>query len=463
MQTFDVERHFAARRDRHLAELMEFLRIPSISALSTHRADVRRAAAWLADRLRRAGLEHVAVEETGGHPVVVGDWLHAPGAPTVLIYGHYDVQPVDPESLWTTPPFEPQIRDGRLYARGASDDKGQTFMHVLAVEAWLEETGRLPVNVKFLVEGEEEVGSRHLDAYVERNRDRLAADVVVVSDTPMFAAGRPAVCYGLRGIASMEVRVQGPASDLHSGLYGGSVLNPIQALVALLASLHDADGRVAVPGFYDDVRPLSAEERDAFARLPFDEEAYRRQLGVPALFGEPGYTTLERVWARPTLEFNGINGGFQGEGGKTIVPSWASAKISCRLVPDQDPEKVLDAIEQHLRARAPRAVELTIERGAGSPASIVPLDHPAVRAAAQTLQETYGQPADFIRMGGSIPIVQTFRERLGAPVVLLGFGLPDENFHAPNEFFTLENFDLGLRTLARYWAALAEAMSPGRA
>ncbi|MBE3590102.1 MAG: dipeptidase [Firmicutes bacterium] len=455
----DVDRHFAERRERHLAELMDFLRIPSISALSAHREDVRRAAAWLAERLRRAGLEHVEVEETGGHPVVTADWLHAPGAPTVLIYGHYDVQPVDPESLWTTPPFEPQIRDGRLYARGASDDKGQTFMHVLAVEAWLQETGRLPVNVKFLVEGEEEVGSRNLDAFVARHRERLAADVVVVSDTPMLAPGRPAVCYGLRGIASMEVRVQGPASDLHSGLFGGSVLNPIQALVGLLASLHAPDGRVAVPGFYDDVRPLTPEEREAFARLPFDEEEYRRRLGVPELFGEPGYTTLERVWARPTLEFNGISGGFQGEGGKTIVPSWASAKISCRLVPDQDPQRILDALERHLRERAPRAVQFTVERGQGSPASVVPLDHPAVRAAARVLEETYGRPADFIRMGGSIPVVPTFRERLGAPVVLLGFGLPDENFHAPNEFFTLENFDLGVRALARYWAALAQSMA----
>lgn len=445
-------------RERHLAELMDFLRIPSISALSAHRPDIERAAQWVADALARSGLENVKILPTGGHPAVYADWLHAPGQPVVLVYGHYDVQPVDPEHLWTTPPFEPSVRDGKLYARGASDDKGQVFLHIKAAETLLRVDGRLPVGMKFLIEGEEEVGSRHLPAFIEAHRDLLAADVVVVSDSPFFARGVPAITTGLRGLAALEVTVRGPRSDLHSGLYGGAVQNPLHALCALLASLHAPDGRVAVAGFYDKVRPLTQAEREQWAALPHDDARLQRELGVPSLFGEPGYTTLERQWARPTVELNGVWGGFTGEGTKTVLPAEAHAKITCRLVPDQEPGEILDLVEAHLRAHLPPGVTLEVRREKGSALPVLtPADHPAVRAARQALREAYGKEPVLIRMGGSIPVVETLGRVLGAPVVLLGFGLPDENFHAPDEHFHLENFDGGLRTLCAYWPLLARS------
>ena len=450
--------YLTAHREEHLKQLMELLRIPSISALSEHKADVRRAAEWLAREMRRIGLHRVEVMETGGHPVVHAERMDCPGGPTALIYGHYDVQPVDPVDLWTTPPFEPTIRDGKLYARGASDDKGQVFMHLKVIEALLAVEGRLPVNVKLLIEGEEESGSENLERFVSAHADLLKADVVVISDTALYARGVPSLTYALRGLAALEVHVVGAKGDLHSGAFGGAAPNAAQALARLLATLHRPDGAVAVEGFYDQVRPLSQEERDSFAALQFDEQAFMADLGVTALPGEPGYTALERLWARPTLEINGIFGGFQGEGTKTVIPCRAGAKITCRLVPDQDPERVLDAVEAHLKAHCPPGVKVEVRRGGGAPAVITPIDHPAIQAAMQALTEAYGAEARFIRSGGSIPVVGTFQRVLGAPIVMMGFSLEEENFHAPDEHFHLENFDAGMRALYRFWHHLAENM-----
>lgn len=444
----------AAHRDAALTDLVEFLRIPSISSLPAHRPDVERAAEWLAARLARAGLTDVQVRPTGGHPVVTARSPAVPGAPTVLVYGHYDVQPTEPADAWSRPPFAPHVADGRVFARGASDDKGQVLMHVLAAEA-LAATGGIPLNLRFLFEGEEESGSVHLHDFVAAHRDELAADAVVISDTAMFGPGIPAVCYGLRGLAALDVTVRGPAQDLHSGVFGGAVANPVHELARLIAALHDADGRVAVPGFYDGVREPTAAERAEWARLPFDEGEFLRTTGSPRLFGEPGYSTLERIWARPTVEVNGITGGFAGDGRKTIVPACATAKITCRLVPDQDPAAVVDAVVRFLEARCPDTVRLEIVRHEADPGVLTPLDHPVAAAARRALARTWGREPVNIRMGGSIPVVHTFQAVLGAPVVLVGFSLPDERFHAPDEFFTLENFYRGTEALVRLWEDLS--------
>ncbi|HYF95769.1 MAG TPA: dipeptidase [Symbiobacteriaceae bacterium] len=454
----NADLYFKEHRKAHLAQLIDWLRIPSISALSEHKPDMRRAADWLAAELKRIGMTRVAVMETGGHPAVYAERIDHPGRPVALIYGHYDVQPVDPVNLWETPPFEPAIRDEKLYARGASDDKGQVFMHVEVLEAILKAEGKLPFNVKLLVEGEEEVGSANLARFLQTEKELLKADVVVISDTGLYARGVPSLTYALRGLAALEVHVTGAKSDLHSGLFGGAAPNAVHALVGLLASLRRADGGVAVAGFSDSVRELSAEERKSFAALGFDEARLQRELGVNALPGEPGYSALERLWARPTLEINGIFGGFQGEGTKTVIPNKAGAKITCRLVPDQDPVRVQNAIEAHLKAHCPPGVKLEVIRGDGAKACITPIDHPAIRAAVEALAEAYGAEARFIRGGGSIPVVGTFTEVLGAPSVLMGFGLEDENFHAPNEHFNLENFDKGMRALYAYWFKLAQVM-----
>lgn len=456
MQNGDT--YFREHRDEHLNQLKELLRIPSISALSVHKADCRRAAEWLAAELKRVGMTRVEILETGGHPAVYAERLDSPGKPTALIYGHYDVQPVDPLNLWNTPPFEPAVRDGKLYARGASDDKGQVFMHVKVIEALLQQEGKLPVNLKLLIEGEEEIGSENLERFVAAQKDLLQADVVVISDTGLYARGVPSLTYALRGLAAMEVHVTGAKGDLHSGLFGGAAPNAVRSLVQLLATLYRPDGGVAVQGFYDGVQGLSAEEKQSFASLDFSEAAYAQELGVTALPGEPGFTALERLWARPTLELNGVYGGFQGEGTKTVIPAKASAKITCRLVPNQDPTHVLDAIEAHLRANCPPGVSVEVVRQGGSPAAITPIDHPAIRAAMAALKEAYGKESKFIRGGGSIPVVGMFQQVLGTPSVLMGFGLEDENFHAPNEHFNLENFDTGMRALYLYWHLLAEAM-----
>jgi acetylornithine deacetylase/succinyl-diaminopimelate desuccinylase-like protein len=450
--------YFREHRDEHLNQLKEFLKIPSISALSAHKQDMRTAAEWLAAELKRVGMTRVEIMETGGHPAVYAERCDQPAGPTALIYGHYDVQPVDPLHLWTTPPFEPEIRENKLYARGASDDKGQVFMHVKAIEAILQGDGKLPVNLKMLIEGEEEIGSANLERFVAEHKDLLQADLVVISDTALYAPGVPSLTYAVRGLADLEVQVTAAKSDLHSGVYGGAAPNAVQALVQLLATLHRPEGGVAVEGFYDGVRELSPEEKESFAALGFDEEQLKRELHVTTLVGEPGFSALERLWARPTLELNGIFGGFQGEGTKTVIPARAGAKITCRLVPDQDPVKVTEAIEAHLKAHCPPGVTLEVIKRAGAPACITPVDHPAIRAAMASLAEAYGTEARFIRCGGSIPVVATFQEVLGLPSVLMGFGLEDENFHAPDEHFHLENFDTGLRALCSYWYRLAEAM-----
>ncbi|MGH7406848.1 MAG: dipeptidase [Candidatus Methylomirabilales bacterium] len=448
-----ILRVIAADREAALEELKAFLRIPSVSGDPARRGEVRRAAAWVADRLRGLGCQ-VEVLETPGHPIVYGEWMGAPGRPTLLVYGHYDVQPEDPVDRWTSPPFEPAIREGAIYARGAADDKGQVFIHVKAAEAWLRAEGRLPLNLKFLIEGEEEVGSPNLEPFVAAEVGRLKADAVAISDTAMLAKGVPGLCVGLRGIVYCQVDLQGPATDLHSGIFGGSVANPANVLCRLLARLTDEQGRVAISGFYDDVRPLAPEERDAFAALPFDEGLYREALGVPTLDGEVGFTTLERRWARPTLEVNGLHAGFTGVGSKTVLPARAMAKVSMRLVPDQDPEKIVEAFEATLRRLCPPSVTLTVTRMHGSRAWLMPTDHPAVQAAARALTQGFGRRPVFIREGGSIPIVTAFAERLGAPILLLGFGLPDENAHAPDERLDLDNFYRGIVTIAHLYREL---------
>lgn len=458
MEPIAFEKYLQEHREQHLTELKEYLRIPSVSSLSEHKQDVAKAAEWTAEALRQIGMQNVRILPTKGHPVVYGDWLQAEGKPTVLIYGHYDVQPVDPLHLWESPPFEPEIRDNKLYARGASDDKGQVFMHIKALEALLQTDGTLPVNVKFCIEGEEEIGSVHLDQFVEDNKELLAADVLVISDTTLYAKGKPAICYGLRGLCGMQIDVKGAKGDLHSGIYGGAVQNALHALVQLLDSMRNEEGEITVKGFYDKVQPLTEEERQAYASLPFDAEAYRQELGVPELFGEKGYTTLERTWVRPTLEVNGIYGGFQGEGIKTVLPAEAHAKITCRLVPDQDPQEISELIQQHIQAHTPPGVTVTTTLFDQGKPFVTPFDHPAIQAAGRAYQKAYGVEPAYTRMGGSIPIVETFGTLLDIPVVLMGFGLPEENFHAPNEHFHLENFDKGLVTLCHYWFELEQAL-----
>ena len=445
-----LDAYFADHRDSHLTELDDFLRIPSISSLSEHKQDMQVAASWLAAAMKRVNLENISIDETGGHPVVYADWLHAPGKPTILFYGHYDVQPVDPLHLWETPPFEPAVRDNKLFARGASDDKGQVFMHLKAIEALFALDGALPVNVKFIIEGEEEIGSPNLPPYVEKNKEKLAADLILISDTGLYAPGKPAVCYGLRGLTGIQIDVRGAKGDLHSGLYGGGVQNAIHALAEILASFRDEHGTIQVEGFYDSVRPLSEEERQAYRDLNFDEEALKEEVGVKELFGEKGYSYLEQTWARPTLEVNGVFGGFSGEGIKTVLPAEAGAKITCRLVPDQEPDEIVALLKAHVEKHKPAGVEVTIsEFDKGAP-YITPFDHPVIQAAGRSYERVYEVPTAYTRGGGSIPIVAAFDQILQLPVVLMGFGLSSENFHAPNEHFHLENFDKGLRVLGDY-------------
>lgn len=450
----DPKSYLAEHRPNQLEELFSLLRIPSVSASPAHAPEVHRCAEAVAGLMRRAGLEKVGLHPTGGHPVVYGERLGSPGRPTVLIYGHYDVQPAEPLNLWHSPPFEPEVRDGRIYARGATDDKGQVAMHILVAQAMIGQ-GLLPLNLKFLIEGEEEIGSVHLASFIAQHKALLAADYAVVSDTTMLRPGVPALCVGLRGLAGLEVRLRTGRHDLHSGTFGGAVPNAAHALVELLATLHDAEGRVTVQGFYDDVDELSPAERRAITSLPLSEREFLDQAGAFCLYGEPGRTTLERVWTRPTLELNGIFAGFSGEGRKTVIPAEAGAKITCRLVPHQDPAKVVAALTQHLRQHCPDAAQLEVLDGGGDAAFLAPTDHPAVRAAVQALREAYGQEPDFIRMGGSIPVVTALQEHLGLPSLLMGFGLPDENAHAPDEHFALENFGKGMLALWRFWQLAA--------
>jgi acetylornithine deacetylase/succinyl-diaminopimelate desuccinylase-like protein len=447
-------------RDRYVDELKGYLAIPSISALPQHAADVRRCAEWTADEMRRIGLQNVRLVETPGNPVVCGEWLGAPGAPTILFYGHYDVQPVDPVELWESPPFEATVRDGEIYARGSADDKGQVFMHLKAVEAHLKQTGRLPVNMKFILEGEEEVGSAHLDDFIRQNKQVLAADVVVISDSPMFDRGIPSICYGLRGLVYFQIDLRGTKSDLHSGSFGGAVANPAFVLAQVLAQMKDRGGRVKIPGFYEEVRPLRDEERAEFRKLPFNETRYRKELGAPKLFGEKGYTALERVWGRPTFEVNGVLAGFTGEGAKTVIPAVSMAKVSMRLVPDQDPDKIAQLFEAYVRKVTPKTVELKVTRMHGGRPWMTEFDNPFVQAAGRAIERGFGKSPVFNREGGSIPVVSTFQQELGIPCVLFGVGLPDENAHAPNEKLDLGNFHNGIIASAYLYEEVAQVAVP---
>lgn len=442
-----IEEHQA----RFVQELLEFLSIPSVSAQPEHARDVHMAAFWLAEQLRHIGLRS-EVLRTGGHPLVYAEWrgqdLHAP---TVLIYGHYDVQPPEPMEQWHTPPFAPELREGYIYARGASDNKGQHFAHVKAVEALLRTQGTLPVNIKFLIEGEEEIGSPSLGAFIAANTDLLRCDCVLISDSAMRTLDQPTLVYGLRGLISMEVTVRCLERDVHSGHYGGLVQNPIFVLAQMLAQVKDAEGRVRIPGFYEDVRVLDDEERAALARVPYTEADLMRETGARCAFGEPEFSLVERRGARPTFEVNGIWGGYTGPGTKTVIPAEAHAKITCRLVPYQDPHKVAQRVAEYLRSITPpgATLEVRVHEG-GSPAVLLERDHPAVRAAVRAATDTYHAEPIFELEGGSIPVVAHFRDQLRAPVVLLGFGLPDDNIHAPNERFSLQAYQRGIEASARF-------------
>ncbi len=435
-------------------QLFEFLRIPSVSARSEHKGDVRAAAQWLHAQCARIGMQ-VETLETAGHPIVLAEWRKAPaGAPTVLVYGHYDVQPAEPLELWTSPAFEPTIRDGNIYARGSVDDKGQLWLHIGALEAHLAARGTLPVNVIVLAEGEEEVGSEHLAEFVKSHRDRLKCDAVVISDSTMFAPGIPSILSSLRGLAYLQVDVTGPNSDLHSGMYGGAVVNPATALARIVASFHDADGRIAIEGFYDKVRAFPDAVRAGLKELPFNETEFKAHLEVDALGGEPGYTTLEKLWHRPTCEVNGLLSGYTGEGAKTVLPGQAMLKVSCRLVPDQDPKEIAKLVERHVLKHAPQRVSVKVTELHGGHAWRAELDGPLYDAASRALEAAFGRKPVITGEGGSIPVVNDFAQILGAPVLLVGFGLPGENAHAPDEWMSVENFEKGMRAVASLWDEL---------
>jgi acetylornithine deacetylase/succinyl-diaminopimelate desuccinylase-like protein len=452
----DLERFLDATQEDRLESYKALLRIPSISGIPANAPDCRAAAEFVAADLKAAGMEHVEVSDTGGHPVVYADWLHAPGKKTVLVYAHYDVQPADPLDLWTSPPFVPVVHDGKMLARGSSDCKCHISMHTRAVEALLRTRKSLPVNLKFVFEGEEESSSVHLDSWLEANRDRLRADFAVISDTSFFEGNLPAITVGLRGLVYFQLDVFGSTLDLHSGVYGGAVDNPVNALCRIVAALKGPDGRVNVPGFYDDVAPLTPADKAAFAALPLDEKDYVAGIGVPALHGEPGFTTLERLGARPTLDVNGIWGGFEGEGPKTIIPAHAHAKISCRLVANQDAEKTFDQIAAYIAQVAPRTIRYEIQRlGDGNP-SLTPIDTPATQAAARAIEATFGVEPLYIREGGSVPVCASFESILGLSTVLLGFAPADGQFHAPNEWMWMSNYETGIRTIAAYWDEVAK-------
>jgi acetylornithine deacetylase/succinyl-diaminopimelate desuccinylase-like protein len=443
-----VEHH----KDRLLEELKTFLRIPSVSTLPEHSADVQRAAKFVADSLGVAGLEHVETIPTAKHPLVYADWLHAPGKPTVLCYGHYDVQPPDPLELWTTPPFEPTLRDGNLYARGSADDKGQMYMHVKAVEALRAVNGKLPLNLKFLIEGEEEIGGESVAKYVAENPAKLKADVALVSDTALYAEGIPTLCIGLRGLVYTEIEARGPSRDLHSGLYGGAAPNAVFGLVELLAKLKDANGVIQIPGIYDDVQPPAPAEKRSWTQLPFNEQEFlKSEVGSSSLTGEPGYSVLERVWARPTLEVHGIAGGFTAAGAKTVIPATATAKVSIRLVPKQDPDRIVAALQTFVRENTPKGIQTQVRVLSASPAVMVNPDHPAINVAARAFRDILGRETVFVRSGGSIPIVGDFARHLGIPTILMGFGLPDDGLHSPNEKYKLSNYYSGIMTIAHFF------------
>jgi acetylornithine deacetylase/succinyl-diaminopimelate desuccinylase-like protein len=441
-----------SNQERLLEELKQFLRIPSVSTLPEHRNDVHRAAEFVAAALTDCGMEHVEIIPTAGHPLVYADWLHAPGKPTVLCYGHFDVQPPDPLDEWVSPPFEPTVRNGNLYARGAADDKGQVYSQIKAVEALRAVNGTLPLNLKFLIEGEEECGGESIAKYVAENPAKLKADVALVSDTELYAEGIPTLCVGLRGLIYTEIEARGPAKDLHSGLYGGAAPNAIFGLVEILSKLKDANGHIQIPGMYDDVRPPSPEEKHSWSILPFDEKEFlKNEVGSSQLTGEPGYSVFERTWARPTLEVHGIVGGFVSAGAKTVIPAKAVAKVSMRMVPDQNPEKIVAAYKKFVKDNTPAGIETEVRILSTGPAISVNPDHHAIAVAAKAFSDIMGRETVFIRSGGSIPIVGDFATHLGIPTILMGFGLPDDGLHSPNEKYKLANYYAGIMTIAHFF------------
>ncbi len=452
----DLNDFFDANDERFQDELFEFLRIPSVSAKSENAPDVIRAAEWLKTSMENAGLK-AAIYPTAGHPVVIGEWRDAPGAPTVLVYGHYDVQPAEPLNLWTSPPFEPTVRNGNIYARGSVDDKGQLFLHVKAMEAHLKTRGKLPVNVVLIAEGEEEIGSDNLEQFVEAQKELLAAEAVVISDSAMFAPGQPSILSSLRGLAYFEINVEGPTVDLHSGAYGGAVINPATALAHILTTLHDENWHVAIDGFYDDVREWNAAIREQMRRLPFEDEHFRQETGAPELGGEKGFTILERLWSRPTCEVNGLLSGYTGEGAKTVLPSKAMAKVSCRLVPDQQPLDIVEKMKAHVARVTPMGVKATVTYLHGGKPWRAELKGPLYDAARRALATAFEKEPVIVGEGGSIPVVGDFERVLCAPVLLVGFGLPGENAHAPDEWMSEENFRIGMRAMAVFWDEYAAA------
>lgn len=460
--TEKVLTYLEANHDRILAELIEFARIPSVSTDPAHAADMGAAAQWVAHALAAAGPFVVRTIRTPGNPVVYAEWLGAPGALTVLVYGHYDVQPPDPLEKWQNPPFEPTVRDGRLYARGVSDDKGPMLIPIKVAQAFFATTGALPINIKCMFEGEEEIGSLNLDDFIQQHKDLLAADVVLSADGAMWRINEPSLTVASRGLAGLELTLTGASKDLHSGRHGGSVANPLHAMARLIATLHEPSGRVAVAGFYDAVRELTPAERAEITALPFDEAAYLAQVGAPATFGEPGYTTLERQWTRPTLEVNGMWGGYEGPGQKTVIPTEAHAKITCRLVPDQDPEHIVELVKGHLESHAPPATRLTITvSDHGARPSHIAADHFALHAAADALNAVYGVRPLVVRMGGTVPIGELFKRHMDLDTVFFSFSTADEDYHAPNEFFRVHRLHEGLEAWARYWQILGDRRSIG--
>ncbi len=456
----DLHGYIDQNLERFRAELFDFLRLPSVSARSEHAGDVRKTAEWFAARCKDAGLE-TKTHDTPGHPIVLAEWRGAPQAPTLLVYGHYDVQPVEPLNLWTSPPFEPVIRNGRIYARGSVDDKGQLYLHLKAIEAHMRTNGKLPVNVVLIAEGEEEVGSANLMPFANQNKKALACDAVVISDTTMIGPGIPTIGVSLRGLAYIEVRIHGPAQDLHSGSYGGAVVNPATVLARIIASFHDENWHVRIPGFYDDV--YAAEDfRAQIRKLPFDDEAFRKETGAPRLDGEKGFSTLERIWIRPTVEINGLLSGYTGEGSKTVLPAHAMAKVSCRLVPDQDPDRIAELLQKHIRSVAPDSVRVEIDVLHGGKPWRANIKGPLYDAATVALEKAFGKKPVFAGEGGSIPIVPEFEKLLGAPALLMGFGLPGENAHAPDEWMSVENFEKGCHAAATLLQEAAISFRPVR-
>jgi acetylornithine deacetylase/succinyl-diaminopimelate desuccinylase-like protein len=445
-----VIKYIKDNKDNYLNELIEYLKIPSISTLEENKGDMQKCASFVADKLKDAGMNRVEIFQTKGHPLVYGEWLEAPGQPTVLFYGHYDVQPVDPIELWDSPPFEPVVKDGKIWGRGTSDDKGQNFVHIKSVEAFFKTTGKIPVNVKFILEGEEEIGSEHFSEFLKEKKELLKCDTVVISDTSLYADGIPTIGYGLRGLCYMEVELTTVNRDLHSGTFGGAVANPINELAKIIAKLHDKNGKITIPKFYDDVLPLTKKEKENIKSLKFSDKKYAKEIEAKELQGEKGFSTLERIWARPTLDANGIFGGYTAKGAKTVLPAKATAKISMRLVPNQTPEKAAKMFTSYIKSLAPKSVKVEITSLHGSYPIVVSLDSPAMLAASKAMSKAYNKKTVYTREGGSIGVVVDFVKQLKVPTILMGIGLDSENIHSPNEHFSLKSFELGILSSAYF-------------